>query len=202
MNWSTAIKPFPSYLNLFLINKLNFYFYFLDSCSRHGWQSTCNCNPLALATQLKSTCNCNPLATHLQSTGNCNPQTIQWKMRSTGNCNPLAIHCQLQHTGNPLAIAIHLQSTGNCKPLAGQQQRQIKCSTQCARTHNAHCYDLIEKCHWHAGCQPFSPMLQMRCMVAYTRELQRCVRCNMCHAAGAVRMQYFAVVHVYLLANT
>ena len=111
MNWSTAIKPFPSYLNLFLINKLNFYFYFLDSCSRHGWQSTCDCNPFALATQLKSTCNCNPLANHLQSTGTCNPPTIQWKMRSTGNCNPLAIHWQLQTTGRPTATANQMQHT-------------------------------------------------------------------------------------------
>ena len=137
---------------------------FTDSCSRHGWHSTCNCNPLALATQLKSTCNCNPLATHLQSTSNCNPQTIHWKLRSTGNCNPLAIH---------------LQSTGNGNPLAGQRQQQIQCRTQCARTHNLYCYELIDKCHWHASCQPFPAMLQMRCIVAYTRELQRCVRCNM-----------------------
>ena len=165
-------------MNLFLINTINSYFCFIDSCSRHWWQSTCNCNQLAFATQLKSTCNCNPLATHLQSTGNCNPPTIHWQLRSTGNCNPLAIHCKLQHTGNPLAIAIHLQSIGNCKPFAGQQQRQINCSTPRARTHNAHCYELVDRCNWHASCQPFSPMLQMRCMVAFTRELQRCVRCN------------------------
>ena len=171
------MKCFPSYLNLFLINKLNFYFYFLDSCSRHGWQSTCDCNPFALATQLKSTCNCNPLAIHcqLQHTGNPFAIAIHWQ--SIANFNTLAIHCQLQHTVNPLAI--HLQSTSNCNPSAGQRQQQIRCSTQCARTHNAHCYELIDKCNWHASCHPFSPMLQMLCIVAYTRELQRCVRCNM-----------------------
>ena len=109
----------------------------------------------------------------------CNPLAI-WinlQLQSTGNPLPIATH--LQSTCNCYPLAIHLQSTGNCNPLAGQQQRQIKCSTQCARTHNAHCSECIDGCHWHASCQPFSPMLQMRCMVAFTRELQRCVRCNM-----------------------
>ena len=202
MNWNTAIKYSPSYLNLFIINKITCYFYFLDSCSRHRWQSTCNCNRFAFATQFKSTCDCNPLATHLQSICNCNPPTFHWQLRYTCNCNPLAIHCQLQHTGNPLPLEIQLQSTGNGNPLAGQQQQQIKCSTPCARTHNAHCYELIDRCHWHASSQQFSPMLQMRCNVAFTRELQLCVRCNMWHSAGAVRMQYFAAVHVYLLSST
>ena len=109
----------------------------------------------------------------------CNPLAI-WinlQLQSTGNPLPIATH--LQSTCNCYPLAIHLQSTGNCNPLAGQQQRQIKCSTQCARTHNAHCYEMIDRCQLHASCQQFSPMLQMRCMVASTRKLQRCVRCNM-----------------------
>ena len=131
-----------------------------------------------------------------------NPLAIGINLQSQSTGNPLPIATHLQSTCNCYPLELHFQSTGNGNPFAGQQQRQIKCSTPCARTHNAHCSEFIDKCHWHASCQQFSPMLQMRCMVAFTRELQRCVRCNMCHAAGAVRMQYFAVVHLYLLANT
>ena len=152
-----------------------------------------NLNQLAIAIHLQPTCNPLAIAIHQQSTGNCDPLEIAIHWQSIANCNTLAIHWQLQSTCNPLAMA---------NRLAGQRQRQIKCSTQCARTHNAHCYELIDRCQWHVSCQQFSPMLQMRCMVASTRKLQRCVRCNMWHAAGAVRMQYFAVVHVYLLAST
>ena len=135
------------------------------------WQP--NLNQLAIAIHLQPTCNPLAIAIHKQSTGNCDPLQLQ----PIGNPLPIATH--LQSTGNCNPLAIHLQSTGNGNPLASQQQRQIKCSTPCARRHNAHCSEFIDKCHWHASCQQVSPMLQMRCMVASTRELQRCVRCDM-----------------------
>ena len=166
MNWSTAIKYFPSYLNLFLINRLYHYFYFFDSCSRHRWQSTCNCNPFALATQFKSTCNCNPLATHLQSTCHCNPPKSRWQLRSTRNCNPLAIHCKLQHIGNPLAIAIHLQST--CNPLAMATHLQANGNRKSNAAHHVPAHTMHIAMNWSTDVTGMQVL----------NNFHRCYRCD------------------------
>ena len=124
MNWSTAIKSFPSYLNLFLINKIYYYFYFSILAADIGGNQHAiaidlplqpNSNQLAIAIHLQPICNQFAIAIHQQSTGNCDTLAIAIHWQSTASCNTLAIHCHLKYNCNPLAMATHWRANSNSK---------------------------------------------------------------------------------------